>query len=288
MEYTKFLTDSLTFVRNNAEYKWEKVLNLFNNDERFAVVAGSALVLSSVFWVTNAFFMFLDLTGKPSFLIKYKIDQHKNVPVNKKKFAKCLKVVVRNELITYATPILLYLWMKKFGINVRGPLPSILRVIFDIIIFGVVDEVVFYYSHRLLHHRAIYKHIHKQHHDWIVPISIASSYAHPIEHVISNIMSLFFGPMLAGSHIITAWIWFALTQFITCINHSNYHFPGMNSPQFHNYHHAKFNECFGTTGFLDWLHSTDTNFQKSIEGKRNITFYSLKPITEIVPDAVFK
>ena len=41
MEYTKLMTNPLVFVRNNAESSWEKVLNLFNNDERFIVVAGN-------------------------------------------------------------------------------------------------------------------------------------------------------------------------------------------------------------------------------------------------------
>ena len=43
--------------------------------------SGSALVLSVVYWITNIFFMILDLNGKPAFLVKYKIEQKKNVPV---------------------------------------------------------------------------------------------------------------------------------------------------------------------------------------------------------------
>ena len=99
----------------------------------------------------NNFFRTLRIINalqKPLSVTKTSIMSNSIIQVNKEKFIKCLKVVVRNELMTYTTPILLYLWMKKFGMNVGGPLPSIFRVIFDIIIFGVVDEVVFYYSHR--------------------------------------------------------------------------------------------------------------------------------------------
>ena len=39
---------------------------------------------------------------------------------------------------------------------------------------------------RLFHTPALYKHIHKKHHEWIAPISIAASYAHPLEHLVSE------------------------------------------------------------------------------------------------------
>ena len=35
-----------------------------------------------VFAISNSFFAVLDLTGKPEFLIKYKIQEDKNVPVS--------------------------------------------------------------------------------------------------------------------------------------------------------------------------------------------------------------
>ena len=35
----------------------------------------------------------------------------------------------------------------------------------------VVNEVLFYFGHRLLHSRALYRHVHKQHHSYIGPLS---------------------------------------------------------------------------------------------------------------------
>lgn len=40
MEYLKFTSDILTSIKNYAEYNWEKVFNLFYNDEKLIVIIG--------------------------------------------------------------------------------------------------------------------------------------------------------------------------------------------------------------------------------------------------------
>ena len=44
--------------------------------------AGSVLSGTAAFVLVNSFFAFLDLTGKPEFLVKYKIQEEKSVPVS--------------------------------------------------------------------------------------------------------------------------------------------------------------------------------------------------------------
>ena len=49
----------------------------------FAVYSiGSSLIPLIVYWVGNTFFIFLDLTGKPAALLKYRIQEEKSVPVS--------------------------------------------------------------------------------------------------------------------------------------------------------------------------------------------------------------
>ena len=43
---------------------------------------GTSIVAMTSFWGYNAFLLYLDLTGKPEFLQRYKIQEEKNVPVN--------------------------------------------------------------------------------------------------------------------------------------------------------------------------------------------------------------
>lgn len=92
---------------------------------------------------------------------------------------------------------------------------------------------------RLLHSPRLYKHIHKIHHEWTAPIGIISVYAHPLEHLLSNIIPPAIGPVLMGSHIATAWVWYCFAIASTINAHCGYHFPFFPSPEAHDYHHYK-------------------------------------------------
>lgn len=45
---------------------------------------------------------------------------------------------------------------------------------------SVVQEISFYYIHRLLHTKYLYKHFHKIHHEYATPFPMIAIYCHPI------------------------------------------------------------------------------------------------------------
>lgn len=138
---------------------------------------------------------------------------------------------------------------------------------------------------RMFHHRTMYKTFHKKHHEWTAPIALTALYNHPIDHLISNILPAVLGPALMQSHLFTNWLWLTWASFRTLSDHSGYQLPGFPSPRMHDYHHLKFNECYGVWGLADFIHGTDRNFRKWLQNES--TLKQSKPF-QINDEVVFQ
>eukprot|EP01136_Pigoraptor_vietnamica_P029353 Opistho-1_new@87445 len=123
------------------------------------------------------------------------------------------------------------------------------------------------------------------HHEWTAPIGISALYCHPLEFFLSNLFPIIIGPLVMGSHLLTMWLWFSLAIIVTVNVHSGYHFPLMPSPEFHDFHHLKFNTNYGVIGVLDYLHGTDKKFRASKQFLNHKTLLSLDPLIPAVGDA---
>merc|ERR1711928_123676 len=91
-------------------------------------------------------------------------------------------------------------------------LPSLQTTLTHMLVCILSHDAWFYYGHRLLHHRLIYKHIHKIPHEWTAPFAIAALYAHPVEHLLTGQMSVSSGVLLMGAPLPVAWLWFCMIQ----------------------------------------------------------------------------
>jgi sterol desaturase/sphingolipid hydroxylase (fatty acid hydroxylase superfamily) len=94
---------------------------------------------------------------------------------------------------------------------------------------------------------------------------MAAIYAHPLEHVLSNMLPILLGPIIMRSHLFVYWIWQAVCITGTMINHSCYCLPGMGQPTKHDFHHYVQEENYGVLGLADRLHQTDREYQRMLE-----------------------
>ncbi|XP_044133823.1 fatty acid hydroxylase domain-containing protein 2 [Bufo gargarizans] len=265
--------------------QWGKLHNYFGGNELVLYFLGVVIIPSLSFWMYNAILMMIDLTGKPNFLTQYKIQIGKNDPVDPEKLKHAVKVVLFNQFfLSFPMVFLMYPFLKWKGNPCGTELPTFHWVLLELSVFAMVEEILFFYSHRLLHHPSLYKQIHKKHHEWTAPIGVVSLYAHPVEHILSNMLPSIAGPMLMGSHVTTIMLWFSLALFVTTISHCGYHLPFLPSPEFHDFHHLKFTQCYGVLGILDRLHGTDLIFKQTKAYDRHILLLSLTPLTQSIPD----
>jgi len=147
--------------------------------------------------------------------------------------------------------------------NARGGWPALSadHTVFDwgaaaahMVIQGLVIDVWFYWTHRLMHQGSLYKWIHKKHHRFTAPTSLAAVYAHPIEFLVGNFAGVALGPALTGCHPSVGVVWYCLTMFGTTLTHSGY---GVTSAvHHHDMHHEFFNCNFGVSDLCDTMFST--------------------------------
>lgn len=140
-------------------------------------VVGTFILTFAVYWLVGGVYTFMDLTNWPKFLRKYKVQPGTNEPVDQKRLLEVISTVLANQfLVGIPLSLLAYYAMVKRGLQPFKELPTFHWVLFELAVFIVIEEIGFYYSHRLLHHRAIYKRIHKQHHEWTSPGERANSH----------------------------------------------------------------------------------------------------------------
>ena len=158
-------------------------------------------------------------------------------------------------------------WGLHMGVDT---FPSWLTSMWQITLFMVIDDTMFYWGHRLLHHKRIYKHIHKLHHSFYQPVGVASLYSHPIEVILTNTIPFMTGPILVGAHMSTTWMWLILRICETVDGHCGYDFswspyrllPFSGDSAHHDFHHSHNKGNFGSfvrpSLSLSLFHSTFT------------------------------
>ncbi|XP_064651240.1 lathosterol oxidase-like [Lineus longissimus] len=156
-------------------------------------------------------------------------------------------------LMSVPTNLLFFLEVRGYGKlydNIEESKWGWSGVIFSCITFILFTDALIYWIHRFLHHKTIYKYIHKDHHRWKVPTPFASHAFHPVDGFLQSCPYHIYA-FLFPLHKFTYLILFVFVNMWTVsIHDGNYHVPEplkpvVNGSAHHMDHHLFYNYNYG-------------------------------------------
>ncbi|XP_072018717.1 fatty acid hydroxylase domain-containing protein 2-like [Amphiura filiformis] len=273
-------TTHVGLLQQHWNQLFDSTNEIYGDEGAFLRRTGMTVIQLVVFWSVGGLFLLADVL-KPAWLIKYKVQPFEELPSYRIKHL--LRVVVVNQLVS-APAGYFWNWLEvQRGSDMGRDLPTVQVFLRDLICVILCYEFVFYYTHRLIHHRRIFKYFHKRHHEWTAPVALSAMYAHPLEFFFSNIIVLM-GPLITGCHTTVTFAWAVILPLEVLFSHSGYHLPFCLPPEFHDYHHIKVVNNYGIIGIMDYLHGTDRLFRKTKYFQQRRWVFSFTPVQELIPD----
>ncbi|XP_003415841.2 methylsterol monooxygenase 1-like [Loxodonta africana] len=143
---------------------------------------------------------------------------------------------------------------------------------------AVIEDTWHYFLHRLLHHKRIYKYIHKIHHEFEAPFGMEAEYAHPLDLLILE-TGFVLAFVLLCDHAVFLWVWLTFRLIGAIDVHSGYDIPfnPLNLIPFyagsrhHDFHHMNFTGNYASTfTWWDRIFGTDSQFNAYTEKMKKL------------------
>ncbi|KAI3727530.1 hypothetical protein L6452_16146 [Arctium lappa] len=249
-----------------AETLW---YNYTANKSDYVLYCHNILFLFLIFTLVPLFYVLIELLFR-DYVAGYKIQPKVKFSVydNFRCYFDVMRMFI---LVVGPLQLVSYPSIRMIGIRTSLPLPSLMEIISQLVVYFLIEDYTNYWIHRLLHCKWGYEKIHKVHHEYTAPIGFAAPYAHWVEVLILGIPS-FLGPAMVPGHMITFWLWIALRQIEAIETHSGYdlpwtftkYIPFYGGADYHDYHHyvggqsqSNFASVFT---YCDYIYGTDKGY----------------------------
>jgi fatty acid hydroxylase domain-containing protein 2 len=120
-------------------------------------------ITTALYWAFAGLYAFVDLTARPHFLFKYKIQPFQRVSL--KEYSKIALRVFQNQLTVTLPLAFVKAVLSPTDTRMEtlpGPVTSVVIILFNVL----CTEIGFFYVHRFLHSPGWYAKYHKQHHEF--------------------------------------------------------------------------------------------------------------------------
>ncbi len=228
-------------------------------------VGGGFIFYMLLFWGLAAGYLYLFYKKEPEWLYKYKIQEapeHSDGKHHRVPLSKSILVVLGNQVFGTLPFILgvyyIMVW-RGYGENLEAPVWWVATL--QIIGMVLFQDFFFYFSHRLMHQKFLFKHIHRIHHEYRETVATATHYVHYIEHLVGNLFPVFIGAVILLPHPFVILFWIMLIVMNALHTHSGFAIPWMSYAVHHDWHHYHVNGSFSSIGLADKLFGTDKAFE---------------------------
>jgi len=138
------------------------------------------------------------------------------------------------------------------------------HIVVKLFLTYLVTDIWFYHVHIMLHQGQIYPYLHKLHHHFQFPTSLAALYCTGYEAIFLNVVSVSLGPVIFELPPLYLHIWFFIVALNSVLSHSGITIPFL-TDNYHDLHHSHYNCNYSISPFLDKLYGTYKDPEKVIK-----------------------